>query len=68
MNLSRLVRFHRKPCIKPFRPPAFERIDLRIATVQECACHTGTGGFFVSGTVDNECLVFRILVHPVEDF
>ena len=46
----------------PFLPAAFESIDLRISHVHQLLCHTGTGAFTGSGTVEDKGLILRILV------
>ncbi len=61
---NELLQFGRIVSFNPPAPASFEDIDLGKSFFYEYPCHTGTGSFVRSGSVEHECFVARILVCP----
>ena len=56
--------YDREVGIHPLVPSTLEDIDLGVALFQKFLCHPGTRAFALSGSVENQGLVFWVPVHP----
>ena len=56
--------FHRKFGPEPLVPASLQNIGLAVPLLHEFPRHTGTGPLAGSGSVENQCLVLGVLIHP----
>ena len=49
-----LLRFDRVALALPFGPTTLEGVDVGVTTIQQIECHTGTGVFVRSRTVEDD--------------
>jgi len=59
-----LFRLDRELGFSPLVPSADEGKGLGVSHFHEFLCHPGTGSLALSGAVEDESLIFRILVGP----
>lgn len=64
IDLLFLFVFYRISARIPFIPSAFQGIHLLKAGIDKLLRHTGAGSFIVSGAIEDDRFVLRILVFP----
>ena len=60
----RSLYLHRITGIHPFFPAALEGIYIPVALCHQFLCHPDTGVFVRSGTIEDDCILFRVDMRP----
>jgi hypothetical protein len=64
----RSLFLHRITGIHPFFPAALEGINITVTLCHQFLCHPDTGVFVRSGTIEYDCIIFRVDIRPIAEF
>ena len=65
LSACNLFRFDRITFLLPFTPTTLESVNLSVSHLHQLQCHTGTGSFSRSGTVENNRPLLSVIINPL---